>query len=79
MSFLAVNGGHGAITTVRELHSGIEICLNQLSGVEIAQDGTTAKIGGGTLSKTVTDSLWAQGKQTGKSKTRQSLEKKGVS
>ncbi|KAI1155314.1 FAD binding domain protein [Nemania diffusa] len=64
MSFLAVNGGHGAITTVRELHSGIEICLNQLSGVEIAQDGTTAKIGGGTLSKTVTDSLWAQGKQT---------------
>ncbi|RYC58252.1 hypothetical protein CHU98_g7969 [Xylaria longipes] len=62
--FLAVNGGHGAITTVGKLQNGIEIWLNQLSSVEIAQDGATAKIGGGTLSKTVTDSLWAQSKQT---------------
>jgi hypothetical protein len=68
ISFLAVNGGHGAITTVGKLHGGIEIWLNQLSSVEIAQDGATAKIGGGTLSKTVTDSLWAHGKQTGVSK-----------
>ncbi|KAI0198019.1 FAD binding domain protein [Astrocystis sublimbata] len=64
MSFLAVNGGHGAITTVGKLRSGIEIWMNKLSGVEIAPGGTTAKIGGGTLSKTVTDSLWAQSKQT---------------
>ncbi|KAJ8108436.1 hypothetical protein ONZ43_g6425 [Nemania bipapillata] len=62
--FLAVNGGHGAITTVGKLQGGIEIWLDHLSSVEISHDGTTAKIGGGTLSKVATDSLWAQGKQT---------------
>ncbi|KAI0394647.1 FAD binding domain protein [Xylariaceae sp. FL0594] len=62
--FLAVNGGHGAITTVGKLQNGIEIWLNNLSSVEIAKDGNTAKFGGGTLSKTVTDTLWAKGKQT---------------
>ncbi|KAI1733493.1 FAD binding domain protein [Xylaria scruposa] len=64
ISFLAVNGGHGAITTVGRLQNGIEIWLNQLSSVEVAEDGATAKIGGGTLSKTITDSLWAREKQT---------------
>jgi uncharacterized protein YdeI (YjbR/CyaY-like superfamily) len=44
---------------------GIEIYLNQLSSIEIAQDGKTVKIGGGTKSKAVTDGLWAAGKQTG--------------
>ncbi|KAI1177725.1 FAD binding domain protein [Nemania sp. FL0916] len=64
ISYLAVNGGHGAITTVGRLHDGIEIWLNQLSSVEIAPDGKTAKIGGGTLSKTITDTLWPLKKQT---------------
>ncbi|RYP89692.1 hypothetical protein DL770_004180 [Monosporascus sp. CRB-9-2] len=31
-----------------------------LSSVDIAEDGTMAKIGGGTLSKALTDALWAQ-------------------
>ncbi len=44
---------------------GIEIWLNQLSSVDIAPDGKTVKIGGGTQSKRVTDTLWAAGKQTG--------------
>ncbi|KAI0428763.1 FAD binding domain protein [Xylaria sp. FL1042] len=33
--------------------------------IPFSQDGKTAKIGGGTLSKTITHSLWAQEKQTG--------------
>lgn len=45
--------------------SGIEIYLAQLNTVEIAKDGKTAKIGGGILSKNLTDALWAAGKQTG--------------
>lgn len=45
---------------------GIEIYLGQLSGVKIASDGKTATIAGGTMSKVVTDTLWAAGKQTGK-------------
>ena len=46
---------------------GIEISLSQLSSVEVAEDGKTAKFGGGTISKTVTDELWKVDKQAGKS------------
>ncbi|KAK6062808.1 hypothetical protein SCUP515_13000 [Seiridium cupressi] len=62
--FLAVTGGHGAITSTGHRQNGIEIWMNQLTGVEIAQDGASARIKGGTLSKAVIDSLWAAGKQT---------------
>jgi hypothetical protein len=48
------------------MKSGVEIYLDQLNTVQVANDGKTAKIGGGTLSKTVIDKLWAAGKQTGK-------------
>ncbi|KAK7750325.1 hypothetical protein SLS62_007733 [Diatrype stigma] len=65
LPFLAVNGGHGAISTVEKLHNGVGIWINQLRSVEIAQDGSTVTIGGGALSKDVTDILWAAGKQTG--------------
>jgi hypothetical protein len=44
---------------------GIEIYLNQLNTVEVATDGKTVTIGGGTQSKKVTDTLWAANKQTG--------------
>jgi hypothetical protein len=54
---------------------GIEIYMNQLQSVEIAKDGKTAKIGGGTQSKAVTDKLWAAGKQTGKSTAQSSFQK----
>jgi hypothetical protein len=45
---------------------GIEIYLDQLSAVDIAEDGKTVTIAGGTKSKLVTETLWAAGKQTGK-------------
>jgi hypothetical protein len=67
LPFLAFNGAHGAITTLGKMENGIEIYLNQLSSVEIAEDGNTAKFGGGIMSKNVTDALWAAGKQTGES------------
>ncbi|KAK9774059.1 putative FAD-binding PCMH-type domain-containing protein [Seiridium cardinale] len=65
--YLAVNGGHGAITTVGRLKNGIQIWMKNLSSVDIADGGSTAKIGGGTRSKHVTDALWKAGKQTGES------------
>ncbi|KAK3381236.1 FAD-dependent oxygenase [Podospora didyma] len=64
LPFLAFNGVHGAITTLGRMDYGIEIDLSQLSSVQIAPDGMTAKIGGGTLSKTITDTLWPAGKET---------------
>ncbi|XXH05698.1 glutathione S- transferase, nitrogen catabolite repression regulator [Hypoxylon texense] len=62
--YLATNGGHGLITTVGNMHGGIQIWMNKLNTVEIAEDGKSARIGGGALSKKVTDALWAVGKQT---------------
>ncbi|KAJ6784036.1 hypothetical protein PWT90_00323 [Aphanocladium album] len=63
-SFLAVGGQHGATSTLGKLQGGIEIALGSLNSVEVSEDGQTAKVGGGTLSKTVIDALWAAGKQT---------------
>ncbi|RKU48568.1 hypothetical protein DL546_008130 [Coniochaeta pulveracea] len=64
LPFLAYNGVHGSVTTLGRMDYGIEIYLGQLSNVEIASDNRTATIGGGTMSKLVTDTLWEAGKQT---------------
>lgn len=48
------------------MKSGVEIYLDQLNSIKVSKDGQTAKIGGGTRSKAVTDTLWDAGKQTGK-------------
>lgn len=48
------------------MNNGIEINLKKLNSVTVAADGKTATIGGGALSKTVVDVLWAAGKQTGR-------------
>ncbi|KAK2761671.1 hypothetical protein FQN54_001499 [Arachnomyces sp. PD_36] len=61
--FLAYNGVHGALTTLGAMDSGIEIFMQQLSSVDIAEDGQTVTIGGGTNSKVVVDALWEAGKQ----------------
>lgn len=65
MPFLATNGVHGSITTLGQMTYGIEISLKQLNTIKIATDGQTVTIGGGVMSKNVTDTLWAAGKQTG--------------
>lgn len=38
--------------------------MENFNEIEISSDGKTALIGGGTLSKNITDTLWAKGKQT---------------
>lgn len=63
---LAYNGRHGALTTLGKMDCGIEIFLEKLNTVEIAQDGKTVKVGGGTNSKVLIDALWEAGKQAGK-------------
>lgn len=63
--FIAVNSGHGAITTVGGVKNGIEIWMRSLNKIKIAKDGKTATFGGGVQSKKVTETLWAAKKQTG--------------
>ncbi|KAF3016549.1 hypothetical protein E8E14_012363 [Neopestalotiopsis sp. 37M] len=62
--FLATNGVHGSITTLGQMTNGMEIYLSQLNSIEIAANGQTVKIGGGVISRNLTDALWAASKQT---------------
>ncbi|KAL4871076.1 hypothetical protein BDV12DRAFT_183971 [Aspergillus spectabilis] len=62
--FLAVNGGHGAISTLSNLQHGIQIWLQNLNFIRIAEDGQTATFGGGIKSGTLIPALFEQGKQT---------------
>ena len=41
--------------------------MRGLNDVTVASDGESVALGGGVKVKEVTDALWAQGKQTGKS------------
>ncbi|RDW72816.1 putative FAD-dependent oxygenase [Coleophoma cylindrospora] len=64
LPFLTTNGVHGSISTLGQMTSGIEIHMSQLSSITVASDGQTVTIGGGVISKNLTDALWAVGKQT---------------
>ncbi|KAE8376676.1 hypothetical protein BDV26DRAFT_282481 [Aspergillus bertholletiae] len=64
VSFIAINGGHGNIDTLENVHNGIEIWMHKLNSVQISAKGDTATFGGGVLSHQVIESLWASGKQT---------------
>ncbi|KAH8429542.1 FAD-binding oxidoreductase [Aspergillus melleus] len=62
--FLAVNSGHGALASLGGVQHGIEIWLDKLDSISIADDGSTATFGGGVKSGMVIDTLWEVGKQT---------------
>ncbi|KAJ5959954.1 FAD-binding type 2 [Penicillium vulpinum] len=64
LPFLTYNGVHGALVSLGKMDHGVGISLSQLNSVKIATDGKTVTIGGGTMSKKVTDTLWDAGKQT---------------
>ncbi|OQD77907.1 hypothetical protein PENDEC_c002G03007 [Penicillium decumbens] len=64
LPFLTYNGVHGAVTSLGKMDHGVGISMSQLSSVKVNEDGKTATIAGGTMSKLVTDELWAAGKQT---------------
>ncbi|KAI0156018.1 putative FAD-dependent oxygenase [Pestalotiopsis sp. NC0098] len=64
LPFLAISGKHGAISSIGQMQTGIEIWMDQLNNVTVSEDGASARIGGGSLSKKVLDSLWDANKQT---------------
>ncbi|KAI8155937.1 FAD-linked oxidoreductase [Colletotrichum sp. SAR 10_70] len=66
LPFLATNSAHGAITTLGKMKSGILLDLDELTGVEIAADGQTVTVAGGTKSHVLSHALWDAGKQAGK-------------
>ncbi|KAJ7762619.1 hypothetical protein B0H16DRAFT_1719067 [Mycena metata] len=64
LPWLAVSGHHGAIASLEKMEHGVQISLSKLNEISVNSDGHTANIGGGALSKSVSDTLWPLGKQT---------------
>ncbi|KAL4968363.1 uncharacterized protein BDV14DRAFT_153263 [Aspergillus stella-maris] len=64
MPFLAVNGGHGAISSLAKMDHGMEIWLHKLNFTDIAEDGRTATFGGGITSYDLIRALYPEGKHT---------------
>jgi FAD/FMN-containing dehydrogenase len=62
-----MTGGHGVTKALGRLENAIQIDLRAMDRVDLAPDGKTATIGGGTKIKKMVRELWAVGKQTGKS------------
>ncbi|KAF5545679.1 transcriptional regulatory [Fusarium phyllophilum] len=62
--FLARSGGHGATEALQLAKDVIVVDLRDQNDVEIAEDGKSAKIGGGASVKKVVNELWTAGKQT---------------
>ncbi|KAL4923493.1 uncharacterized protein BDV17DRAFT_285393 [Aspergillus undulatus] len=64
LPFLAVNGGHGAISSLSNMDHGMQIWLHKLNSVVIAEDGQTATFGGGITSYELIRALYQEGKHT---------------
>ena len=62
--FLAVNRAHGTASALSNVYNGIEIYINALNSIEIAEDGESALMGGGTYQDQVVNYLAAHGKVT---------------
>ena len=60
-------GGHGATDALDSVKNGIQIDMRAIDHVIIAEDGKTARIGGGAKVKKTVDTLWAAGKETSQS------------
>ncbi|OBT61715.1 hypothetical protein VE03_09187 [Pseudogymnoascus sp. 23342-1-I1] len=64
LPFLAISGHHGSITSLASFAHGIQISMSGFTSIALTPRGATALIGGGALSKHITDTLWAAGKHT---------------
>lgn len=65
MPFVGRSGGHGATEAMASAQNALQIDFRNMSHVDVAPDGKTAKIGGGATVKQVVDALEAVGKRTG--------------
>lgn len=64
MPFLTVNQAHGTASALSNVFNGIEIYISSLNSIEIAEDGKSALMGGGTYQDQVVKYLAAHGKVT---------------
>ncbi|KAK2589605.1 hypothetical protein QQS21_012714 [Conoideocrella luteorostrata] len=64
MAFFGRAGGHGATEAMALAQNAIQIDFRNMSNVTVAEDGKTAKIGGGANVKQVVDALAEAGKRT---------------
>ena len=64
MPFLALSGKHGYNDNLNKVKHGVGINMRSMNSVDVAKDGKSATIGGGIVTKQLTDTLWEKGKLT---------------
>ncbi|KAL6232763.1 hypothetical protein BDW75DRAFT_232543 [Aspergillus navahoensis] len=64
LPFLAVNGGHGSISSLSNIDHGIEIWMHKLNSIQIAENGKTVTVGGGIKSSELIPTLFEHKKFT---------------
>ncbi|KAI0915159.1 FAD-binding domain-containing protein [Ustulina deusta] len=64
MAFFGRAGGHGATEAMALAQNALQIDFRKMNYVNVAEDGKTAKIGGGATVKQVVDALDEAGKRT---------------
>ena len=62
MPFVAISGKHGSSNNLGNVKHGVGINMRHMNHVQIAEDGKSATIGGGILTKQLIDALWEEGK-----------------
>lgn len=62
LPFLAVNQGHGTVTSLSNVKRGVNIYVHALGSIEVAADRNSALLGGGTYVDPVIKELATYGK-----------------
>ncbi|KAJ8115368.1 hypothetical protein OPT61_g2962 [Boeremia exigua] len=62
--FLAISGGHGQTSTIKNVQQGIGIYLGRINNISIVDNGRSVIVGGGVLNGNLVRHLWSRGKQT---------------
>jgi FAD/FMN-containing dehydrogenase len=63
--FLAVDGGHGFLSTLGRMQQGIAISFRKMKTIAVNPDGLSAHLDPGVTNGEVVRALWAENKQTG--------------
>ena len=61
-----MNKGHGSTETLGNAKNAIEIYVRGLNEITLNSDGNSASVGGGSYNQEIIDTLWNQGKASGR-------------
>ena len=73
LPFLATNEGHGTAPAISNIKKGVNIYVHALNGIQVAADGQSALLGGGTYLDEVIKELALHDKVAGTDTPKQKI------